>query len=143
MGMRSALIFLLLVACGGNSKGPAAQPPAAPKEPEKIPFVLILNNRSFDLDPVDVRVQIDGEQVAEQDLPLRATQVYFTYELQLTPGTHLVRALTSKGQVTFEETFDIGWKRWALLTFHYNAETHQDPKPAHFTWEVMDEAPNL
>ena len=102
-------------------------------------FVLYVSNQSFEIDPVDIVVEIDGEQVVDGDVEVGNQHNWQRYVLRLTPGRHTLTARSIDGDATLEGSFVVRERRRAALNYWYHTEASgSPPEPKHFEFKVYD-----
>jgi len=89
--------------------------------PTKFPstFTLTVSNQSFDIDPVDILVKIDGKTVIDDEFLVKQQHNYQDFEFDLNPGIHTLYAESIKGKYQLKEKFTIRNELWAWLDFQY------------------------
>lgn len=94
-----------------------------------------ISNQSFDIDPVDIAVYIDDQQVVCDSFVVGDQHNWILFDVQLDPGTHELRAIGHDGQVDLIETIDVPDERWAVLDFWF----YPEEEPEHFTFRIQDQ----
>jgi hypothetical protein len=128
--------LLALTACDAARVEPTQHLPAPPGAPK---FTLLVSNQSFELDQVDIRVEIDDQLAVTGDFLVEGQHTWLPFELDLSPGTHLVRATSADASATLDQTFTMEDRAWGVLTFWYSAGS--EPTPPSFAWTLHDEQP--
>lgn len=82
-------------------------------------FTLTVSNQSFDIDPVDILVKIDGKTVIDDEFLVKQQHNYHHFEFALEPGLHTLYAESTKGKYQLNEEFIIENKLWASIDFVY------------------------
>jgi len=82
-------------------------------------FTLTVSNQSFDIDPVDILVKIDGKTVIDDEFLVKQQHNYQNFEFDLKPGIHTIYAESIKGKYQLNEEFTIEKELWASLDFQY------------------------
>lgn len=100
-------------------------------------FVLSVCNQSFAIDPVDIRVEIDGKTVVDREFEV-GPQDLLTLRLVLSEGRHTLVAHTKRGSTKLETTFDVSGQHWAAVSFWFYPETHCHPVPKQFSCHIQD-----
>lgn len=123
--MRSALVvgaLACLIAGCSSASGPCD--PVATEGPETLH--LYVSNQSFEIDPVDIEVYVDGRQLVCDEFFVEGQHNWILHDLSLEWGEHSLRAEGNDGTTTFEETFELNGERWAVLDFwFYPGETEE------------------
>jgi hypothetical protein len=114
----SSLLLASSAGCSGGDGGPEPrQLLPVSTEPN---FVLYVSNQSFDLDPVDIEVRLDGELALEGDFLVEGQHSWHTFDFDLAPGTHELRAVTLAGETVAVEEIEIAdGTRYGVLNFWY------------------------
>jgi hypothetical protein len=99
-------------------------------------LTLYVSNQSFDDPSVDITVTIDGRVVVDEEFDVEGQHNWKTFELDLGPGEHTLRAESSTGAV-HEAVFVLpeGEPRWAVLDNWWYPEEGE----RHFTFSIHDE----
>lgn len=139
----------LLVACGPNrpsQSGPAATTtPSSPNDESPIlrpdpdgNLVLYVSNQSFDLDPVDIAIELDGARVVGQSFEVESQHNWERFVLRVAPGDHTLRAHSVKGDATLTKRFTVEDKHWAVVDFWYSDGKSGTPTDSMFTFSISD-----
>ena len=91
-------------------------------------FTLTVSNQSFDIDPVDILVKIDGITVIDDEFLVKQQHNYHHFDFILKPGTHTIYAESIKGKSQLNEEFTIEKELWASLNFQYYEGDETLPK---------------
>lgn len=106
-----------------------------PADPDgAVPFHLYVSNQSFEIDPVDIVVWIDDQQVVCDRFHVEGQHNWVLFDLGLEPGPHSLRAVGNGGKTMFEQEFDLPAERWAVLDFWY----YPDDEPEKLTFSIHD-----
>jgi len=89
---------------------------------------LTISNQSFDIDPVDILVKIDGKTVIDDEFLVKQQHNYQDFEFSLKPGTHTLYAESTQGKYQLKEEFTIENELWASLDFQYSEGDETLPK---------------
>jgi hypothetical protein len=169
-------VSLSLAACGGDvtsettTPGPTPAPDDGPKTPNEstgpsstprvpqkvgeldapsnvaVPFHVYVSNQSFDLDPVDVDLFVDGKKVVTGDFRVEGQHTWIEFDFTIAVGEHTIRAVTQKGNVERTETIEIpSGEHWAVVNFWYSAKTQggaEETAPS-FGIDLYDEQPQF
>ena len=96
---------------------------------------LYVSNQSFEIDPVDIAVYVDGRQVVCDEFFVEGQHNWIVHDLSLESGEHSLRAVGNDGLTTVEETFELNGERWAVLDFWFHpGETEE------FNFLIQDSA---
>ncbi len=81
-------------------------------------FVLYVSNQSYALDPVEIKVYIDGVLAVNQNFYVRSQHNWIRFQFQLRKGAHRVRAVYDVGDTQNEEFFTVEKPLWCVIDFH-------------------------
>ena len=107
-------------------------------------FVLYVSNQSFDIDPVDIEVLLDGQRAVEGDFLVEGQHSWHTFSFELAPGTHELRAVTRAGDSIAVETIEMGQEpSYSVLDFWFYEPGHSYPEAygPTFSFELLSEPP--
>lgn len=62
-----------------------------------VQFHLWVSNQSFDIDPVDIAVYIDGVQVVCDDFSVEAQHIWIRFEFTIESGEHEMQVIGNDG----------------------------------------------
>jgi hypothetical protein len=127
---------------GRETGGEAEEPRQLLPVPTQPNFVLYVSNQSFEIDPVDIDVFVDGELAVEGDFLVGSQHTWHMFEFELAPGEHTIRAVTSAGDTRLSDTVDItDQTRYAVVNFWYY-EGHEPYGPT-FSLNLFDDPPGF
>lgn len=138
----------LLVACSPDR--PSQSSPAAtttPSRSKEAPalrpdpdgnLVLYVSNQSFDLDPVDIAIEVDGVPVVGQSFEVESQHSWKKFVLRVAPGDHTLVAHSVKGDATLTKRFTVEDKHWAVVDFWYSDGTSGTETASMFTFTISD-----
>jgi len=156
-----AVVGLLGVGCTSAGSGldgvstttdqarPAAGPslsvdegaPLGQRQTEPAPEVVRLwvSNQSFDDDPVQLAISIDGTPVVDHDFEVEGQHNWIPYDISgLTPGPHSIVASSDTGaQYSGGFTVQAGEARWLVLDYWYHPDSSEG---RYFTLTESDHA---
>jgi hypothetical protein len=122
------------------SREPRQLPPVSP-EPN---FVLFVSNQSFDLDPVDIQISVDGELVVEGDFLVGSQHSWHEFGLELEPGTHTIRAVSEAGDTEREDAIELPAEvRYAVINFWYYETGSPEPYGPTFSFDLFEDPPGF
>ncbi|OFW53761.1 MAG: hypothetical protein A2V75_01535 [Actinobacteria bacterium RBG_16_70_17] len=101
-----------------------------------FPLHLYVSNQSTEIDPVAVRITVDGQVVVEQELEALGLHNWILFELELTPGEHEVRAVAPYAGAELVEAFLVEGEQWAVIDFWADPTGGEAPR---FTWRIQGE----
>jgi hypothetical protein len=138
--MRSTI--LVFVAAAGCSESRSLPEQHLPKADDS--FTLFVSNQSFALDPVDIRVELDGQLAVTGDFEVGSQHTFVRFDMPLAAGTHDIRVTTADvADVVLDETFVMDDRKFATLMFWYYPPGTTEPTPPRFSWRVSDEQPGF
>ena len=129
---------LVLSACTGGD-GDLVEPH------QRLPYVedgnlqLYVSNQSFDVDPVDITVEIDGTVAVVGDFLVEGQHSWSLFEFDVAKGTHLLDARTTVGDAELSETFEVTADRYAVLSYWYYPDDPETPRM--FSLYLLEEPP--
>lgn len=105
----------------------------------EILLTLHVTNQSFEDDPVDITVTIDGSVVVDNSFFVGSQHTWVTFDLALSPGEHELEARSNTGASMIRTVVltDDG-QRWALLSYMYGGGSSRD-----FSFRIADEPMNI
>ena len=109
-------------------------------------FIILIGNYSREINPVDIKVYIDGRMAVAGVFEYRfnlGVPWLKTFRFSLFEGRHTLKAETVRGEAQLEQEFEIRGKHWALIPYYYDPKPRYGPAPIpkHFTIEVSDSQP--
>jgi hypothetical protein len=109
-----------------------------PVEPVPGQVKLWVGNQSFEDDPVDIAVAVDGVPVVDDSFGVGGQHNWFSFMIDgLEPGDHTLTATSDTGAV-FEQSFTLapGEPRWMVVDYWYYPD---DAEGRRFTFNESDE----
>lgn len=108
-----------------------------------VPFHLVVSNQSFDIDPVDIEVYVDGVHVITGEFEVGSQHSWFYFDFLATSGARKVRAVSKKGAAELEVVVDLQRERWGVLNYWYypDGSKTNPPTPRQFSWSEHDQRP--
>ena len=140
MSIRLALLVALFVpACRDGADIDEPRQMLSGKDPN---FFLYVSNQSFDIDPADIEVRLDGQLAVEGDFLVEGQHSWHLFGFRLAPGEHVLQARTEAGGVELTEV--VGDHPYVVLDFWYypQGSSSEDTSP-HFTLSSFDEPPGF
>jgi hypothetical protein len=136
--MRTVFLVLALAACG------TTEPRIEPQQ--HLPFVpssfsLYVSNQSFDISPVDIRIELDGALAVSGDFAVEGQHTWLLFELGLTPGTHAIRVTTTDANAVLDQTFEMDDRKYGVVMFWYYPSGSTEPTPPQFSLQIQDDQP--
>lgn len=100
--------------------------------------LLYVANQSRDVNPVDIKVTIDGRTAIAQDFYSEGDNVWWQVEMFLNAGRHVLRASTAKGAATLRREFTVTGRHWAVLTYRNVTPEKDGPTVHRFVLIIRD-----
>jgi len=87
----------------------------------KKPVITVyVENNSFDLPSVDLKILIDNELIAEQTFQVDSVAPSFTiYKVETDKGIHVIRVTSGTQYLTEVDTFDVDKDKYLFVSFNY------------------------
>ena len=124
------VLSLALAGCSGTSNSTPVESATSGN------FHLYVSNQSFDIDPVNIQVYIDGEMIVDGTFRVESQHTWILFDLELEPGEHTLRAVGNNGDAELAETFNISDEHWGAVGFWASPTDAQEPM---FTFDVEAE----
>jgi len=102
-------------------------------------FTLYVSNQSFDIEWVDIVIEIDGARVVDDVFLVEDQHNWKEYAIDLSPGAHTLTARSVEGDATFERSFEVTGDHWAAIDYWYVTEEYGTPTPKQFMFYIQDE----
>ena len=102
------------------------------------PLTLYVANQSFDVNPVDIKITIDGKTVAKGTFYAGEGHSWRRYDVRLAPGRHVLRAMTRKGAAALKREFDVAGPRWAAVAYRNVSPSRGGRTVRHFAFAIRD-----
>ncbi len=144
--MSAALLAGALAACGptetdvasGASPSPSPSTPAAEirvVEEDEADLQLWVSNQSFEDDPVEVTIAIDGVEVVSEPFDVEGQHTWVLFPIMAPPGNHVLTATSDTG-ATLEQRFMLPEQglRYAVVEYWYYTD---DKAGRHFSWLIQ------
>ena len=105
------------------------------------PVTVYVGNESRLVDPVDIRVEIDGQLIAQGwfGRSRRNPSHFEKFTLSLPSGKHQLKVTSVFGKAALTEEFQTSNKHWIAVFYHYRPHSRNAPEPRHFTFDIRDE----
>ncbi|MEX1230464.1 MAG: hypothetical protein WEB58_09495 [Planctomycetaceae bacterium] len=100
-------------------------------------FMLYVSNQSFEINPVDVRVTIDGELVVSDDFRVGTQHTFVPFTLSLSEERHQVHIWSEKGDAELSKEFELKDHDVGVITFWYYPKSHYTPTPPKFDFHTQ------
>ena len=107
-------------------------------------FILYVANQSFAVNPVDIKVYINGQVAIDQNFDVGKEfpqHNWIKFQYSLPKGTHQLKVESIKGKATLETNFEITAKHWAVIDYWYYPKVTggAGPTPRQFKFNIKDE----
>ena len=102
---------------------------------DPVTLHLWVSNQSFEIDPVDIAVYIDDQQIVCDSFYVEGQHNWILFDVLLDAGRHELKAIGHDGQVELTEIVEVPAERWAVLDFWF----YLDDEPEHFTFTIHDQ----
>lgn len=138
------LSSLLVMSAGCSSDGDDGLEPRQLLPVATDPtFVLYVSNQSFEIDPVDIEIHLDGELAVEGDFLVEGQHSWHTFDFRLAPGAHEVRAVSRAGTTEYVQTIELPeGDRYGVLDFwYYGEESSSEAYGPTFSFQLFSEPP--
>jgi len=100
---------------------------------------LLVSNQSFDVNPVDIKVSIDGQVIVQDKFDVRGDQPpqhnWRHHHLRLEDGPHSLVVESKKGQARLDTTFRVAGRHTLTIAFWYGGRSVKSKPEGHFTVE--------
>ena len=108
---------------------------------DKGTFILYVSNQSYALDPVDIRVYIDGSLAVNQDFYVQGQHNWIKFEYDLATSNHRILVVSSTGATQLEKSFMLTAQCWCVIDFWYcpGVAEGEEPTPKSFEIQFFDE----
>ena len=102
------------------------------------PLTLYVANQSFVVNPVDIKITIDGKKVAAGTFLAGEGRSWRRYVVRLAAGRHVLRALTRKGGAALKREFDVTGPRWAAVAYRNVSPSRGGRTIPYFAFAIRD-----
>jgi len=87
-------------------------------------FILFVSNQSSYMDPVDIKIFIDGKLAVKKDFFCKDGHNWIKFEFQLKEGNHVMFVSSSKGDIKKDTLFVLPATPYSVVDFwHYPKST--------------------
>jgi len=100
-------------------------------------FTLYVSNQSFAIDPIDVRVEIDGELVVSDSFHVGTQHTFVPFKLSLSQGKHTIRIWSVKGKAHLSAEMELTDHDVGVVTYWYYPKSHYSPTPRKFDFRTQ------
>jgi diguanylate cyclase (GGDEF)-like protein len=104
-------------------------------------FILFVNNMSDSIDSFDLKINIDGKAVVNEDSFIGSQNAWKPYEFNLTKNRHKIRVESREGKARLEEEFEIRTKHMAVIEYSASPSSGTGSnlaKSNRFTFNIQD-----
>lgn len=102
-------------------------------------LTLLVSNQSFDVNPVDIEIQIDGKVVVQDKFDVQGNGLpqhnWQQYYLRLADGRHSLLVASKKGQAQLQTHFDTKGQHTVMIAYWNNSRSANRKTKGHFTVE--------
>lgn len=107
-------------------------------------LVLHISNQSKDIDPVDISIKIDDNEVINKQLYYTSNRSNWKeFRINISTGTHTIRAESKIGKTVFEKEITVAGKHWGVLTYGSEQTDTGTSTPKIFIFEFHDKPISL
>ena len=82
-------------------------------------FTLYISNQSSNIDPVDIKVIIDGQIAVNQEFLNSGGHNWIKFQFQLKKGKHLLFASSAKGNLKQDSVFTVDSKLYGVVDYWF------------------------
>lgn len=145
------VVLILIIIIGGlviflnqREKSPTLMTSPATELPQDQNgnFILYVSNQSPAIDPVDIKILIDGEVVVEQEFHHGGGHKNWKkLQFSLSKGEYTIYAISLKGEAKLEQQFEVTDKHWAAVGYSYYPLPNQTNEltPRQLNFHMQDE----
>jgi hypothetical protein len=98
---------------------------------------LLVSNQSFDIDPVDIEISIDGQVIVQDEFDVQGDQLpqhnWQQYHLRLNDGLHSLVVKSEKGQAEQQAKFAVAGAHSCTIAFWYDHRSSRSKPKGFFT----------
>lgn len=123
---------------GGITATDAESPTQGPHLASEGNLVLYVSNQSFDVDPIEITIEIDGVQLIDQAFEVESQHNWQEFVVQLSPGSHTLKARSPATGAVLVEDFVLEDRHWAVVDFWYHDGSSGSPVDPMFTFHTDD-----
>ena len=145
--MRAIVVAVLAAGLTGAAGCSTVDEPRQHLTPPADPsFTLLVSNQSFELDPVDITVRLDGQLAVTGDFRVEGQHTWIPFHFGLADGDHQLEVTTADAEAALDRTFTVDGQTWAVVMFWYyppGSPGGVEPTPPQFSFSVHDEPPQF
>lgn len=101
--------------------------------------MLLVSNQSFDVDPVDIEIRIDGRVVVQDEFRVAGDQLpqhnWQRHEVRLAAGSHRVAATSERGKAHSDATFEMPGIQTVTVAYWHGLRSAAGEPEGYFTIE--------
>ena len=105
-------------------------------------FTLYVSNQSPAADAVDIRIEVDGQMVINEEFDvgdgMLSQHNCKTFKLTLAPGMHKLHVTSTTGEAELSKDFEVTGEHWSVVDYWYAPRSRHNPTPRHFTFHIQD-----
>jgi len=126
--------FLILLICGCRENPELPIVKTSLLHPDGN-FILSISNQSSEIDPIDIKVEINGETIIHKYFALDDHHNGKVFKIKLPNGKHKIKVSSLKDKAVFSKTIELKKKKWATIDY-WNGE-----QKSQFYYSEGDKAP--
>lgn len=100
--------------------------------------VLFVTNQSIALSPVDIAIDVDGQEVVDKLFRVGSQHTFERFVLRLSPGRHVLTARSLKGKAEVTRSFRVAGRRWIAVAYWYYTKQRGSPLPRQLNVRISD-----
>jgi hypothetical protein len=102
---------------------------------------LLVSNQSFEINPVDIELAIDGQVVVQDEFDVQGDQPpqhnWHQFRLQLADGPHGLVAKSARGQARQQATFEVPDVQTVAVAYWHDRQGERSEPEGYFTVEFQ------
>jgi hypothetical protein len=110
-----------------------------PRQASRKNVTLLISNQSFDVNPVDIQVSIDGKAIVADEFDVQGDQPpqhnWRQYDLRLEDGTHELVVQSRKGKAQLDTAFAVAGRHALTIAYWYGRRSPRRKSEGYFTVE--------
>jgi hypothetical protein len=101
---------------------------------------LLVSNQSFDINPVDITILVDGQTVMQDEFDVQGDQPpqhnWRRYHLRLDDGLHSLDVVSKKGRAQLHTTCEVAGEPTVTIAYWYGRRSPKSKPKGYFTVEI-------
>jgi hypothetical protein len=130
--------------CPPEESGTPACGRAIPKQHLPVPvaptLTLYVSNQSFELDPVDIRIDLDDQLAISGEFLVEGQHTWVKFDFDVAPGSHTIHVTTTAANAELTMPFPMDDRKYGVVSFWYYPD-RPEPTPAQFSFSLHDDPP--